>query len=55
MPLNDAMPCFLRKLAICHMRCSPRPPSVFVQYEKITDGKEVCSAKGVLGGSMAEV
>ena len=53
--MNDAMPCFFRKLAICHMRCSPRPPSVFVQYEKITGGKEVCSAKGVLGGSMAEV
>ena len=33
------------------MRCSPRPPSVFVQYEKITGGKEVCSAKGALGGA----
>ena len=35
------MPCRSRKLATCHMRCSPRPPSVFVQYEDITGGKLV--------------
>ena len=40
----------MRKFAICHMRSSPRPPSVFELYVMMTFGNERSILNGVLGG-----
>ena len=42
--LNEWMPCRSRKLAICHIRFSPRPPSA-LQYESTTKGLAAASGR----------
>ena len=49
--LNEWMPCRSRKLAICHIRFSPRPPSVSLQYESTTNGLAAASGRMRSGGS----
>ena len=44
-PVVRRRPCRWRKLAICHIRSSPRPPSVSSQYERTTNGLRPPSAR----------